>query len=696
MGRNYRAKLKHDLETKNEESRRGRDIGDIPDIADPDRREACRLDLKLFAETYYPSTFDLGWSDDHLRVIGLTQMVILKGGLYAVAMPRGNGKTSIAEVSMQWAILYGHRSFGVLIGSDEKKSDDMLDSVKMEFETNELLLEDFPESLYPVSKLEGIAHRCKGQLYGTERTYIEWNAKEIVLPTIPGSPSAGSVIKVASITGGIRGMKHKRADGKTIRPDFVIPDDPQTDESAKSASQCQTREQVISKAVLGLAGPGKKISAIMPCTVICKGDLADRFLDRQLHPDWNGTKTRMLYGMPENQDLWTKYKEIRDESLRAERGGREATEFYVANREAMDRGARAAWEARFDPGEVSAIQHAMNIKLYRPHAFASVYQNEPLPPEEARTDDLTHDQVATKLNRLPRRCVPESADKVTAFVDVQGSLLYHVVVAWEDDFTGYVIDYGTYPDQPSRYFQLREAVKTLEDMAKGAGREGQIYAGLEAIIARLLDAEWPRDDGASMKIERLMIDANWGESTQVVKQFCRQSPHAAILTPSHGKYIGASGTPMAEWGRKPGERSGLNWRIRSMEGSRAVRSALYDTNYWKTFVHARLSISMGDRGCLSLYGDKAADHRLFADHVCSEYRVRTSGRGREIDEWKHRPERPDNHWWDCLVGCAVAASIQGAELPESRSDRPAKRPRVSFAEMQRQRRERQRREQSHA
>ena len=256
--------------------------------------------------------------------------------------------------------------------------------------------------------------------------------------------------------------------------------------------------------------------------------------------------------------------------------------------------------------------------------------------------------------------------------------------------------YGTYPDQPSRYFQLREAVKTLEDMAKGAGREGQIYAGLEAIIARLLDAEWPRDDGASMKIERLMIDANWGESTQVVKQFCRQSPHAAILTPSHGKYIGASGTPMAEWGRKPGERSGLNWRIRSMEGSRAVRSALYDTNYWKTFVHARLSISMGDRGCLSLYGDKAADHRLFADHVCSEYRVRTSGRGREIDEWKHRPERPDNHWWDCLVGCAVAASIQGAELPESRSDRPAKRPRVSFAEMQRQRRERQRREQSHA
>ena len=33
-----------------------------------------------------------------------------------------------------------------------------------------------------------------------------------------------------------------------------------------------------------------------------------------------------------------------------------------------------------------------------------------------------------------------------------------------------------------------------------------------------------------------------------------------------------------------------------------------------------------------------------------------------VDEWKVRPEQSDNHWLDCLVGCAVAASIQGAVL----------------------------------
>jgi hypothetical protein len=41
-----------------------------------------------------------------------------------------------------------------------------------------------------------------------------------------------------------------------------------------------------------------------------------------------------------------------------------------------------------------------------------------------------------------------------------------------------------------------------------------------------------------------------------------------------------------------------------------------------------------------------------------------------VDEWKLRPERHDNHWLDCLAGCAVAASIQGAALPEHFSFMP--------------------------
>ena len=55
-------------------------------------------------------------------------------------------------------------------------------------------------------------------------------------------------------------------------------------------------------------------------------------------------------------------------------------------------------------------------------------------------------------------------------------------------------------------------------------------------------------------------------------------------------------------------------------------------------------------------------HRQFAEHPFSEYRIRTEARGRTVDEWKIRPEQADNHWFDGVVGCAVAAAIQGCVL----------------------------------
>ena len=94
--------------------------------------------------------------------------------------------------------------------------------------------------VYPIACLEGIANRCAGQLYRGERTRISWTASEIVLPTIAGAASSGAIVRVAGITGRIRGMKYKRPDGRTVRPEFVVVDDPQTSESAGSAEQTRT------------------------------------------------------------------------------------------------------------------------------------------------------------------------------------------------------------------------------------------------------------------------------------------------------------------------------------------------------------------------------------------------------------------------------------------------------------------------
>jgi hypothetical protein len=675
-------------------SESSRDIaveGWVHEPKNPQRKDACRRSFRSFCEAYFPQTFHLAWSADHLKVIGKIETAVIDGGLFAMAMPRGSGKTTLCETACLWALLYGHREFVALIGSDEEHAADMLDSIKSELENNDLLEEDFSEVCGPIRALEGIHQRAAGQLYRGARTHVGWTAKEIVLPTIEGpiaSTGSGGVIKVAGITGRIRGMKHKRADGKATRPSLVLLDDPQTDESARSPSQCATREQTLAGAILGLAGPGRKIAGLMTLTVVRPDDMADRILDRQKHPQWQGQRTKMVYAFPANEKLWREYARLRADGQRHDRGVAEATGFYRANQDEMDAGTVIAWRERHNPDELSAIQHAMNLKLDQGEAaFWAEYQNQPLPDKADGEEMLAADVIAAKTNGMKRGEVPVGVNHLTMFIDVQGTLLFWLLCGWEDDFTGYLLDYGAYPDQKRSYFTLRDARKTLMGVHGGTGQEGAIHAGLEALTAQRLARRYHRDDGAQMTIERCLIDANWGNSTDVVYQFCRQSSHGAVVMPSHGRYVGASSLPFGDYRPRKGDRVGLHWRVPGITGQRSVRHVLIDTNYWKSFIHARLAVAMGDPGCLSLFAPATGvDHRLLSEHLTAEYRVKTSGRGRELDEWKLQTPGADNHWLDCLVGCAVAASMQGAVLFGTDVRRQTNRPRLKLSAIQGRRR----------
>jgi len=93
---------------------------------------------------------------------------------------------------------------------------------------------------------------------------------------------------------------------------------------------------------------------------------------------------------------------------------------------------------------------------------------------------------------------------------------------------------------------------------------------------------------------------------------------------------------------------------------------LIDTNYWKTFVRARLKTTVGDRGAISFYRS-ARGHRMLAEHLTAERfeRVEAKGSGRIVDEWKVPVSGADNHLLDCLVGCTVGASMSGIVLEEA-------------------------------
>ena len=684
--RSYEERKNAERARQAEQSQAGRDIGDLPQVVNPERKKECERNFQLFCESYFPETYSLEWSPDHLKVIEKIETAVLSGGLFALAMPRGSGKSTLAETAAIWSMVYGHREFVTLISATESAALEMLDSIKTELEVNENLASDFLEVCYPIEQLEGIANRCNGQLYHGERTRITWTSNEIVLPTIKDSKASGIIVRVAGITGRVRGMKYKRADGRSVRPSLVIIDDPQTSESAGSLEQTRKRVRVLAGDILGLAGPGQKIAGIMPCTIIRPGDMAEQILSREKHPEWNGERTKLLYQFPKNMKLWDEYADIRADSLRENGTIDRATAFYAAHRKEMDEGAQIAWEARYNPDELSAIQHAMNLRFLDEVAFWAEYQNEPLPEDLGSEEQLSVDMVIHKLNGMKVRSVPVSCNHITMFVDIQKTLLFYVVCAWEDDFTGYVIDYGAYPDQQRRYFSLAEANPTLQSVAPRTGIEGSIFAGLEKLTEDYLGREFTRDDGAMMRIERCLIDANWGASTDLVYQFCRQSKYSNILLPSHGRYIGAASKPMSEYKKTAGDRVGHNWRIPNVAGRRAIRHVIFDTNYWKTFIHARMQVAMGDRGCLSLWGREPERHLLFAEHLTAEYRVKTEGRGRTVDEWKMRPEAHDNHWLDGLVGCAVAASMCGSVLPgtDSTAAKTAK-PRLKLSELRAQR-----------
>lgn len=632
-------------------SAEARDIGPPPKVVNPRRRKRCEASLSAFLTTYFPAAFPLRFSRDHEEVIEALEKVTRRGGQYAMALPRGSGKTTIVVRAALWAILTGRRRFVAVVSSTDAAAKKIVKSMRTELTWNDLLYADFPRELHGIPQLQGDNRRAGGQLCEGEKTEILMGTTELIFPTIAKSVAAGSIVSACGLTGNVRGQFHATKSGEILRPDLAILDDPQTKESAGSLQQTQDRLEIVEGDVLGMAGPGKTIAAVMPCTVIEEDDLADRVLKKPL---WHGKRARMLVSFPVNLDWWENYFRVRDGDHD------EAQALYLAEREIADEGACVSWEERKAAEDASAIQTAMHLWHQSPSAFASEYQNEPRPKVAVDVELMKAKAIAEKINHVPIGVVPAELETLTAFVDVQDHALFWLVAAWGKGFSGAIVDYGALPDQGRAYWAYADIRRKLGDVFPGRGTTGAIYAGLTAMITELTGRTWERAGGGVVRLARILIDS--GHETDTVYLACRQHPMATLLVPTKGFGVTAARTPMDAWPKKTADvKRGHAWILSRGEGRGFVRG-VYDTNEWKTFVQARLSTSMGDSGSLALNGDTPESHRLLADHLTAEYRTKTAGHGRELWEWKLRPDRKDNHWLDCLVGAAVAASMEGCGL----------------------------------
>lgn len=671
-GQHLKTTGKASAEVMRERRALARNIGKIPEIVNPERRKKCRLDPAAFARTYLKGTFFAPFSKAHLKVIAKGKRTVLQREKYAVGVFRGFGKSALAELLAIWGAVYGHLQFIPVIGPEKSHATKILESLVVALTYNPLLSDDFPEVCKPIEALEGISQRCKGQTYtksdGTSApTLIGYGEDYLVLPAIEGSKAAGVVVRAYGLTGSLRGMKHRRPDGEIIRPDYVLLDDPQTDASAKSPSQCDYREELIGGAIAGLGGHFRQMGALMCCTIIRKGDLADRYLDRELHPEWSGDVFPMLVKAADKEaDLWLgEYANLRRNDYTDLQGGRkraiaEGTAFYKKHQKQMDAGAVVAWDGAKFEDELSGIQHAYNWLIDNGESsFRAECQLDPIDPFAGIRPPLEPKEILEKLNRLKLGICPAGSSVVVAFADVgKRSHIHYVVCAFGDGYSGSIINFG--------------AEKVESDFG---GVEAALGKSLKKVVDRLTSKTYPIEGGGpALGIERFLIDSGWKAAT--IYEFCRWAGHAGVLVPSKGQ---GSEKELRPPKRLPGRYWGPGWyHAPTLASARSGRNdqwlTMYETDHFKSLAAERLRTALGGRGCISINGDPRRRERFreLADHLTSEAgREKERRDGSTFEKWTVRTGRA-NHWLDAFIGCVVAAAYLGIKPPQSEEIEKAK------------------------
>ena len=650
--KDYEAHKRAMADRSRQKSLAGRDIAPMPPVKDPRRKSRCRLDLTRFAREYFPEKVAWDFCPNHLKYLARLEDIILHGGKQAIAMPRGSGKSTLAKIATKWAVAYGHRRFVLIICATKEEAVAFMNDIK-EMAKAPRFAEDFPEIAYPIQRLKGSALLARGQLFYGKPTAVKWREAEIVYPTVPGSPASGSVISTKGITGAMRG-KSAAYQGETLRPDLCIIDDPQKDEDAVNAERVAKIERKINRTIAGLVEDGQTLAQIMTCTVMEPGDVADRFLDNDIYPTWHGLRFKMVEEFPTRLDLWLKdYAQARAKSEE------EGNKFYLAHRAEMDEGAVVDWPQRYDPTkEFSRLHRAMNALVDDADAFYSERQNEPRGKKKDAVLVSPKD-IRMHLNGYDRRIVPDGAHTLTGFIDVHNDILYYVICAWADDRTGYVIDYGTYPEQRRNYFfKSAPGNETLRQVYRGYDVEGAIQEGVRELAAELLTEDYMTSDKVVMPVNRLLIDSGYKRAE--VENAIRLLKMPALGV-SKGRGIRASSKPISEYQREPGDRIGHYW-VEKITKGRSFKTVFIDTNYWKTEVHNSFSLGPGDRSGLTLWGTTPERHRMFSEHCAAEQVQLVKAGERELYEWTQVPGQ-DNHLFDCIVGCMAAASTLGVKKP---------------------------------
>lgn len=624
------------------------------------RRAACAKSLIEFKRTYFPHLAYLEPGEFQYERLRMIEHMIRYGGRQAKAEPRGSAKSTDAIIAALWALLYGYKKHFMVIRASAPEAHEMIKDVKAELETNEALLEDFPEVCAPIRALDGAAQRAAQQTHEGERTHLAYQADRIILPKIAMSkpkgkkaiysPASGAVLSTAGITGKIRGRKIARH-----RPDFVLLDDIEEEESVESEALTKKHEKTITSSIGGLGGPGKSVATLWLGTILKRGCLIDRYTDRKEKPIWQGKRQSALIKWPSSaaMQLWAKYEELYCEGKGSgnDPDAREACRFYAANREAMDAEAEVAWPANFKmepvsdgtPSELSALQGLMNQRIdLGETAFLTEYQNDPPDPEGE--SGLTAEVVASRLSLYPPRVIPQDYDfKLVQGIDIRGREIHFIVDALKADGSSATIDYDIITvDAPAG--DLRNPRSSVRPAL-----ERQILNALQS-RKEVMDAHpYKTVEGTTVDVALTLVDSGW--LPDIVYIFCRQAGARFRATKGNQAALGNTKFSMPIKAG-PGVTLGRQWYAKRQNDG----TALYHLNadHWKMEAQERYSQSPDTPGAAMWFGNNAKEHSLISKHIIAERW--------DVEANKFNVLSRFNHFLDCKAMCRAAANMVGAIL----------------------------------
>lgn len=302
-------------------------------------KEECRYDFEKFCRTFLGEQFSSTWSTFHYDLVKALEDIIFnhkdEETKNVRAAPRGHAKSTFVSFAFPlWCICYGYKQTIIVISCSADMARLFLTRIREELEFNELIIKVF------------------GKLQGSSK----WNNSEILTSTGVYCVGKGAGQQM-------RGLNFKS------RPDLVIIDDLESEESVATETQRATLDKWFSSAVMKMGSPNCDFFFIG--TVLSYDSLLYKLLTLPTYSMWQRKIYRAVIKFSEST-LWLKWEE-KMTNLSDPDPYNTAKKFYLKHKKEMLKGTKVLWESQRE----NMYLHLMETRLQDEEAFNSEFQNDP-------------------------------------------------------------------------------------------------------------------------------------------------------------------------------------------------------------------------------------------------------------------------------------------------------------------------------